>query len=52
MLPTHRWKASRQCGCVVPCFPLVLADCVPTSFWPLHHQASPEGAGSLARPAN
>ena len=35
MLPTQRWKASRQCGSVVSCFPLVLALCVPVSFWPL-----------------
>lgn len=34
-MATHRWKASRQCGCVVPCFPLVLADCVPVSTGPL-----------------
>ncbi len=54
MLPTHRWKASLQCGCVVSCFPLVLADCVPTSFCPLHtkqeHQAVvpfASAAGSL-----
>ena len=36
MLPTQRWKASLQCGAVVSCLPLVLADCVPVSFCPLH----------------
>ena len=35
MLPTQRWKASLQCGAVVSCLPLVLADCVPVSFCPL-----------------
>ena len=29
VLPTQRWKASLQCGAVVSCLPLVLADCVP-----------------------
>ena len=49
MLPTHRWKASFQCGCVVSCFPLVLADCVPTSLCPLHAQTKPSHRRLLCR---
>ena len=51
MLPTQRWKASRQCGCVVPCFPLVLALCVPVSFWPLQKKPRQHSKNAQASPS-